>query len=72
MKVFCNTTYSCSFHISKPNDLKVIHDLCFQYLTHILSETTSFTKPEGARVGVIVQNVKNNKRKAATSHVGER
>jgi hypothetical protein len=37
-----------------------------------LSETTSFTKPEEAGVGAIVQNVKNNKRKAATSHVGER
>jgi hypothetical protein len=36
-----------SFHISKLDDLKVIHDLYSQYLTQTLSKTTSFTKPEG-------------------------
>jgi hypothetical protein len=38
--------YSCSFHIYDLSNLKVIHDLYFQYLTQILSKTTSFTKPE--------------------------
>jgi hypothetical protein len=48
MKVFCKTNLLiCSFHISKLNDLKVIHDLYSHYLTQIISKTTSFTKPEG-------------------------
>jgi hypothetical protein len=46
-KYFARQIYSCSFHISKLNDLKVIHDLYSQYLTQIMSKTTSFTKPEG-------------------------
>jgi hypothetical protein len=33
MKVFYKTIYSRSFHISKLNDLKVIHDLYSQCLT---------------------------------------
>jgi hypothetical protein len=32
-KYFARQIYSCSFHISKLNDLKVIHDLYFQCLT---------------------------------------
>jgi hypothetical protein len=47
MKYFARQIYSCSFHISKLNDLKVIHDLYSQCLTQIMSKTTSFTKPEG-------------------------
>jgi hypothetical protein len=48
MKIFfTRQIYSCSFHISKLNDLKVIHDLYSQCLTQTLSKMTSFTKPEG-------------------------
>jgi hypothetical protein len=47
MKVFLRQIYSCSFHISKLNDSKVIHDLYSQCLTQIMSKTTSFTNPEG-------------------------
>jgi hypothetical protein len=46
-KYFARQIYLCSFHISKLNDLKVIHDLYSQCLTQIMSKTTSFTKPEG-------------------------
>jgi hypothetical protein len=46
MKVFYKTNLLCCFHISKLNDLKVIHDLYFQYLTQTLSKTTLFTKLE--------------------------
>jgi hypothetical protein len=46
-KYIARQIYSCSFHISKLNDLKVIRDLYFQCLTQTLSKTTSFTKPEG-------------------------
>jgi hypothetical protein len=49
-KYFARRTYSCSFHISKLNDLKVIHDLYSQCLTQIMSKATSFTKPEGVCV----------------------
>jgi hypothetical protein len=38
--------YSCSFQISKLNNLKVIHDLFSQCLTQIFSKTSSFTKPD--------------------------
>jgi hypothetical protein len=54
-KYFTRQIYSCSFHISKLNNLIVIHDLYSQYLTQILSKTSSFTKPEGVRI--IVPNV---------------
>jgi hypothetical protein len=37
------------FHISKLNELKVIH-LNSQYLTQILCKMASFTKPEGVYV----------------------
>jgi hypothetical protein len=36
-KYFATQIYSCSFHISKLNDLKVILDLYFQYSTQTLS-----------------------------------
>jgi hypothetical protein len=39
--------YSCSFHIFKLNNLKVIHDLHSQCLTEILSKTTWFMGMEG-------------------------
>ena len=41
MKVFLRQIYSYNFHFSKLNNLKVIHDLYFQYLTQILSKITS-------------------------------
>jgi hypothetical protein len=47
MKVYTRQIYSCSFRISKFNNLKVIHDLYSQCLTQILSKMFSFTKPEG-------------------------
>jgi hypothetical protein len=47
IKVFLRQIYSCSFHISKLNNLEVIHDLYSQCLTQILSKTSSFTKLEG-------------------------
>jgi hypothetical protein len=49
MKVFEFSTqiYSRSFHISRLNDLKVIHDLYSQCLTQTLFKMTSFTKLEG-------------------------
>jgi hypothetical protein len=37
------------FHISKLNNLKVIHDLYSQCLTQTLSKTTSITKPDGVQ-----------------------
>jgi hypothetical protein len=43
-KYFARQIYSCSFHISKLNDLRVIHDLYSQCFTQIMSKTTSFTK----------------------------
>jgi hypothetical protein len=47
IKVFSWQICLYDFHISKLNDLKVIHDLYFQYLTQILSKTTSNTEAEG-------------------------
>jgi hypothetical protein len=47
MKVYCTPNLFISFHISKLNELKVIHGLHSQCLTQILSKTTSFTEPEG-------------------------
>jgi hypothetical protein len=41
---FARQIFLCSFRIFKLNDIKVIHDLFSQYLTQILSKTTSFTK----------------------------
>jgi hypothetical protein len=41
LKVFYKITSSCSFHISKFNNLKVIHDLYSQCLAQILSKTSS-------------------------------
>jgi hypothetical protein len=55
MKVFTIQIYSCSFHIFKLNDLKVIHDLYSQCLTQTLSKTTSFIKPEGVYACAIVR-----------------
>jgi hypothetical protein len=40
-KYFAKQIYSYSFHISKLNNLKVLYDLCFQYLTKILSKTSN-------------------------------
>jgi hypothetical protein len=37
IKYFARQIYSCSFHISKLNDLKVIHNLYSQCLTQIMS-----------------------------------
>jgi hypothetical protein len=37
-KYFARQIYSCCFHISKPNNIKVIPDLCFQRLTQIFSK----------------------------------
>ena len=47
LKVFSRQIYSCDFHIFKLNNLKVILDLYFQYLTQTLPKTTSFTNMEG-------------------------
>jgi hypothetical protein len=44
--------YLCNFHISKLNDLKVIHDVYSQCLAQALYKTTPFTKPEGVRIYV--------------------
>jgi len=46
-KYFSSQIYSYGFHISKLNNLKVIHDLCSQCLTQTLSETTFFMGIEG-------------------------
>jgi hypothetical protein len=46
MKIIVETNLLYDFHISKLNDLKIIHHLYSQYLTQTLSKTTSFTKPE--------------------------
>ena len=43
MKVFFKTSYSYGFRILKLNNLKVIHDLYFYYLTQILFKTTFFS-----------------------------
>jgi hypothetical protein len=45
-KWFSRQIYWYDFHISTLNNLKVIHHLFSQYLTQILSKTTSFTEPE--------------------------
>jgi hypothetical protein len=48
MKVFFSRQiYLYDFHISKLNNLKVIHDFYSQCLTKTLSKTTSNTKLEG-------------------------
>ena len=47
MKVFSRQIYLYGFHISKLNNLKVIHDLYSQYLTQALSKTTLFLSMEG-------------------------
>ena len=47
MKVFSRQIYSYGYHISKLNNLKVIHDLYSQCLTRVLSKTTSFLNMEG-------------------------
>jgi hypothetical protein len=39
---FTRQIYSCSFHIFKLNNLKVIHDLYSRCLIEILSKTTWF------------------------------
>jgi hypothetical protein len=48
-KYFARQSYSCSFHISKLNDLKVTNDLYSQCLTKTLFKTTSFTKLKGGK-----------------------
>jgi hypothetical protein len=50
MKIFFNTSLVMWFHISKLNKLKVIPDLYSKCLTQILSNTISFTKPDGVCV----------------------
>jgi hypothetical protein len=50
MKVIFNTNYLYDFHISKFNDLKVIHDLYSQRLTETWSKTTSNREQEGVCV----------------------
>jgi hypothetical protein len=47
LKYYARQIYSCSFHISKLRELRVIHDLYFQYLTQTFFKVTLFTKPEG-------------------------
>jgi hypothetical protein len=47
MEMIFETNLLYDFHISKLKDLKVIYHLYSQCLTQILSETTSFTEPEG-------------------------
>ena len=47
MKVLLKANLFIWFHISKFNNLKVIHDLYSQCLTQILSKTTSFSNLEG-------------------------
>jgi hypothetical protein len=43
MKVFCKTNLFIRFsYFSKLNNLKVIHDLYFQYLTRALSKNDFF------------------------------
>jgi hypothetical protein len=44
MKVISRQIYLYYFHISKLNELKVVDDLYFQYLTQTLSKLTSNTK----------------------------
>jgi hypothetical protein len=39
--IFQDKIYSKNFHICKLNNLKIIADLYSQYLTQILSKTTS-------------------------------
>jgi hypothetical protein len=46
MKVISRQIYLYYFHISKLNELKVVNDLYFQYLTQTLSKMTSNTKPD--------------------------
>jgi hypothetical protein len=38
LKYFASQIYSCSFHMSKLNDFKIIHNLYFQCLTQTLSK----------------------------------
>jgi hypothetical protein len=47
MKVFYKTNLLMYFHISKPNNLKVIHDLYSQFLTQILSKNVFFYQTGG-------------------------
>ena len=47
MKVFSRQIYSYGYHISKLNNLKVIHGLYSQCLTKTLSKMTSFFSIEG-------------------------
>jgi hypothetical protein len=47
IKNFSRQIYSYSFHISKLNNLKVLHDLYSQCLTQGLSKMTSFFNTEG-------------------------
>jgi len=49
MKVYFKTNLAIpyGFHISKFNNIKVIHDLHFQCLTKILSKTIFFMSIEG-------------------------
>ena len=52
IKVFSRQIYSYGFHISKLNNLKVIHDLYSQCLTQTLSIATSFTNLEGVQISL--------------------
>jgi hypothetical protein len=47
MKIFVKINLLIYFHISKPNDLKVIHDLYSQCLAQTLSKTSSNCNTEG-------------------------
>jgi hypothetical protein len=47
MYTFMKVYFKTNLHISKLNNLKVIHDLYSQCLTQTLSKTTSFTSLEG-------------------------
>ena len=46
-KYFSRQIYSYNFCILKLNNLKIIHDLCSQYLTQTLFKTTFFSSMEG-------------------------
>jgi hypothetical protein len=47
MKVFLRQIYSYGFYIFKFNNLKVIYNLYFQYLTQTLSKTIFFIRTDG-------------------------
>ena len=46
-KYYSRQIYSYDFCILKPNNLKVIHDLCYQCLIQTLSKTIFFSSMEG-------------------------